>query len=165
MLIFREPIRGSTSYTHLQIVPRGLYDIIYIAFHSNPIGGHLNIYCTLHRLRLCSHWLKMYSFIKRMCNACPSCALSNPTCSTSLELVYHFPINAPFLVLFVDGYSAGKNSGFEGCKVYLIAACGMSGLSVMEPIQHATPSSFALGIMKIQLHFWFLPHNCAGQRQ
>jgi hypothetical protein len=69
--------------------------------------------------------------------------------------VYHFPINAPFLVLFVDGYSAGKNSGFEGCKVYLIAACGMSGLSVMEPIQHATPSSFALGIMKIQLHFGF----------
>jgi hypothetical protein len=24
MLIFREPIRGSTSYTRLQIVPRGL---------------------------------------------------------------------------------------------------------------------------------------------
>ena len=42
MLIFREPIQGSTSYTRLQIVPRGLYDIIFIAFHSNPIGGHLN---------------------------------------------------------------------------------------------------------------------------
>ncbi len=48
MLIFREPIRGSTSYTRLQIVPRGLYDIIFIAIHSNPIGGHLNAYCTLH---------------------------------------------------------------------------------------------------------------------
>jgi len=68
MLIFREPIRGSTSYTRLQIVPRGLYDIIFIAFHSNPIGGHLNAYRTLHRLRLRYHWPEMYSFIKRMCN-------------------------------------------------------------------------------------------------
>ena len=42
MLIFWEPIQGSTSYTCLQIVPRGLYDIVFIAFHSNPIGGHLN---------------------------------------------------------------------------------------------------------------------------
>jgi hypothetical protein len=48
LLIFWEPIRGSTSYTRLQIVPKGLYDIIFIAFHSNPIGGHLNAYCTLH---------------------------------------------------------------------------------------------------------------------
>ena len=48
MLIFREPIRGSTSYTRLQIVPKGLYDIIFIAFHSNPIGGHLSAYRTLH---------------------------------------------------------------------------------------------------------------------
>jgi hypothetical protein len=122
MLIFCEPIRGSTFYTCLQIVLRGMYDIIFIPFHSNPIGGHLNAYPTLHRLRLRYHWLEMHSFIKRMCNACPGCALSNPTRSTSLELVYHFPINAPFRVLFVDGYSAGKHSGFEGCEVYLIAA-------------------------------------------
>jgi hypothetical protein len=95
----------------------------------------------------------MYSFIKRMCNACPGCALSNPTRSTSSELVYHFPIKAPFRVLFVDGYSTGKHSGFEGSKAYLITACGMTGFSVMEPIQHATSTSFASGIMKIQLHF------------
>jgi hypothetical protein len=42
MLIFHKPIQGSTSYTRLQIVPKGLYDIVFIAFHSNPIGGHLN---------------------------------------------------------------------------------------------------------------------------
>jgi len=124
MLIFRKPIQGSTSYTHLQIVPKGLYDIVFIAFHSNPIGGHLNAYRSLHQLHLCYHWPEMYSFIRRMCNACPGCALSNPTCSTSSELVYHFPIEAPFQVLFVDGYSAGKHSGFKGSKAYLIAACG-----------------------------------------
>ena len=151
MLIFREPIRGSTSYTRLQIVPSGLHDIVFIAFHSNPIGGHLNAYRTLHRLRLRYHWPEMYSFIKRMCNACPGFALSNPTCSLASELVYHFPIVAPFQVLFVDRYNAGKHSGFEGSEAYLIVACGMTGFSVMEPIQHATSSSFASSIMKIQL--------------
>ncbi len=95
----------------------------------------------------------MYSFIKRMCNACPGCALSNPTRSTSSELVYHFPIDTPFWVLFVDGYSAGKHSGFKGSEAYLITACGMTGFSVIEPIQHATSSSFALGFMKNHLRF------------
>jgi hypothetical protein len=55
MLIFREPIRGSTSYTRLQIVPAELRDILFVAFHSNPIGGHLDTACTLHRLRLRYH--------------------------------------------------------------------------------------------------------------
>ena len=63
MIIFRKPIRGSTSYTQLQIVPTSLRDIAFIAFHSNPIGGHLKAYRTLHCLRLCYHWTEMYSYI------------------------------------------------------------------------------------------------------
>jgi hypothetical protein len=58
-------------------------------------------------------------------------------------------------VLFVDAYSAGKYSGYEGSEVYLIAACGMTGFSSMESISHANSTSFASGIMKIQLRFGF----------
>jgi hypothetical protein len=61
----------------------------------------------------------MYSFIKKMYNACPGCALSNPGCKTSSKLVYHFPFEAPFRVLFMDAYEAGNHSSFEGDKVYL----------------------------------------------
>jgi hypothetical protein len=122
MLIFREPIRGSASYTRLQIVPAELRDILFVAFHSNLIGGHLDTARTLHRLRLRYHWPEpeMYSYIKRMCHACPGCALSNPSRSPSSDLIYHFPIEAPFRVLFVDAYLAGKYSGFEGSDVYLL---------------------------------------------
>jgi hypothetical protein len=76
----------------------------------------------------------MYSYIKHMCNACPSCALANPTKSKSLELVYNF---APFDVLLVDAYSAGKHSSFDGFEVYLVLCCGMTGFASMEPITHA----------------------------
>jgi hypothetical protein len=95
----------------------------------------------------------MYSYIKRMCHACPGCALSNPSCSPSSDLIYHFPIEAPFRVLFVDAYSAGKYSDVEGSNVYLLASDGMTGFSVMEPIQAPSSTSFASGVMKIQLRF------------
>ena len=132
MLILHKPIRGSASYMRLQIVPVGLRDILFVPFHLNPIGGHLNVYHTLHRLCMPYHWPEMYSYVKRMCHTCPGCALLNPTCGSSSELIYHFPIEAPFCVLFVDTYSAGKYSGFEGSEVYLVAAYGMTGFSTME---------------------------------
>jgi hypothetical protein len=97
----------------------------------------------------------MFSYIERMCQACPGCTLSNSLRGNSSELIYHFPIEAPFQVLFVDAYSAGKYSGFEGSEIYLIAACGMTGFSIMEPIPHANSTNFASGIMKIQLRFGF----------
>jgi hypothetical protein len=86
MLIYCEPIPGSCSYTWLQIVPKAPFGIVFVAFHSNPIGGHFNAYCTLHRLRLCFFWPEIYSYIKKMCQACPGCALSNPGRCTSSEL-------------------------------------------------------------------------------
>jgi hypothetical protein len=48
MLIFCEPISGCDLYTRLTLVPRKLYYIMFIAFHTNPIGGRLNAYRMLH---------------------------------------------------------------------------------------------------------------------
>ena len=75
MLILKEPLCGSASYTRLQLVPWELHNILFIAFHTNAIGGHLNAY---HRLRLCFYWPGMYGYIKQMCLACPGCTLSKP---------------------------------------------------------------------------------------
>jgi hypothetical protein len=153
MLIYCEPIRGSRSYTWLLIVSKALFGVVFGAFHSNPIGGHFNAYCTLHCLRLCYFWPKMYSYFKKMCQACPGCALSNSSCCTSSELVYHFPIEVPFCVLFVEAYKAGNHASFEGDEAYVISCCGMTGFVAMEPVKHATSQTFASAVMKIQLRF------------
>jgi hypothetical protein len=153
MLIYCKPIQGSTSYCRLQIVPFDLRNILFIAFHTNPIGGHFNAYKTIHRLCLCYYWPEMFSYICCMCSACPGCTLANPTHNKSSELVYHFPLNAPFWVLFVDGYSAGRQSSFKGDKTYLIVCYGMTGFAGMEPVKHATSAPFASPLMKIQLRF------------
>jgi hypothetical protein len=89
-----------------------MYNILFIAFHRNAIGGHLNVYRTLHRLRLHFYWPAMYAYVKQMCAACPGCALSNPTRGKSSKLVYNFPVKAPFLVMHFDAYVAGKYVGF-----------------------------------------------------
>jgi hypothetical protein len=115
----------------------------------------MNAYRTLHRLRPRYYWPGMYSYIKQMCNACPGCALSNPTKSKSSKLVYNFPIKAPFLVLFIYAYSAGKHLSFDGSEVYLIACCSMTGFASMEPIQHTNSKKIASAIMKIQLCYGF----------
>jgi hypothetical protein len=90
-----------------------------------------------------------------MYNACPGCALANPTKIKSSELVYNFPIKALFLVLFIDAYSAGKHSSFDGVEVYLVVCCGMTGFASMEPILHANSKNFASAIMRIQLRYGF----------
>ncbi len=155
MLIFNKPIQGGSSYTCLQLVPMEFYNIIFVVFHSNAIGGHLNACRTLHHIRLRYYWPGMYSYIKQMCAACPGCTLANTTKSKSSELVYNFPIEAPFLVLFVDAYSAGKHSSFDGFKTYLVACCGMSGFASMKLVQHANSKNFASAIMKIQMCYGF----------
>ncbi len=88
LLFYKEPIRGGSSHTCLQLVPQEFNNILFIAFHSNPIGGHMNAYHTLHCLCLWYYWPGLYSYIKQMCNACPGCALSNPMKSKSSQLVY-----------------------------------------------------------------------------
>jgi len=78
ILILREPIVGSELYARLQLVPSHFRNLVFIAFHSNPSCAHLNVTCTLHRIRLRFYWPGMYGYITRMCNACPGCALTSP---------------------------------------------------------------------------------------
>jgi hypothetical protein len=97
----------------------------------------------------------MYLSIKKMCAACPGCVLSNPTKAKSSELVYNFPIKAPFLVLHVDAYMAGAHSGFKGSETYIIACCRMCTFCILEPFIGASATTFAATIMKIQLPYGF----------
>jgi hypothetical protein len=151
MLILQEPICGSTSYTHLQLVPHKLHNILLIAFHTNAIGGHLNSYRTLHRLCLRFYWPGMWGYIRRMCLACPGCTLFNPNRGKSSELVYKFPIKAPFLVIHFNAYVAGRHAGFEGSDAYLIGTCGMCSFACMEPVTKPSATTFASAIMCILL--------------
>jgi hypothetical protein len=158
ILIYCEPIARSEYYARLQLVPTIFQNIIFVAFHSNLIGGHLNVSRTLHHIRLRFYWPGMFLYIKKMCASCPGCAVANPTHGESKELLYNFPIKALFLVLHINGYQAGKESGFEGSLHYLVACCGMCTFVAMEPVSTTNATTYASAIMKIMLRFGFC-HN------
>lgn len=63
MIILRKPVGlGSDSYCQMRLVPRTLRKIIFIAFHANPIGGHLNHIRTFRNIRLRYFWpVKSYA--------------------------------------------------------------------------------------------------------
>ncbi len=149
ILIYRKPLAGSDLYTCLQLVPQEFRNILFITFHYNPAGGHINLYRTLHHLRPWYYWPGMYTYVKKMCAAYPGCALANQTKAKSSELIYNFLIEAPFLVLHLDAYMAGKHSGFEGSETYLVACCGMCTFGALEPVTGANATTFASAIMKI----------------
>jgi hypothetical protein len=52
ILYYHEPIVGSESYAKLQLVPAAFKNIVFAAFHSNPLGGHLNVARRFHSIRL-----------------------------------------------------------------------------------------------------------------
>ncbi len=156
ILILHEPIVGSESYACLRLVPSHFRNLIFITFYSNPLGAHLNATYTLHQMRLQFYWPGMYGYhITCTCNACLEWALTNQTRNHSRKLIYSFLVEAPMMVLHVDGYQAGKESRFEGLTHYLVRCCGMCTFAAMEPILNANAMTYASAIMKIILRYGF----------
>ena len=153
MLVIYESIQGSDDFAELQIVPVSLRNIVFIAFHANPLGGHFNTYRTMHRIRLRFWWPRMYSYIDKMIEKCAGCKLTNPGIRKSAELVYSFPVTEPMVVLHVDCYMAGAIKTYDNVSAYLVAACNMTGFACIEGINESNAASFAGAIMRIMLRY------------
>jgi hypothetical protein len=154
MLVYREPLgEGSSSFCKLRLVPESLKQLIFVAFHANPIGGHFNHVRTYRNIRLRYFWPEMYSYVKSMCSKCPACALANRTNQRAKELVYGFPITSPMMVIHADGYQAGAITTFEGDSLFLICSCGMTAFSVIEPVKTKDSKGFAAALMRVLLRF------------
>jgi hypothetical protein len=159
ILYYHVLIVGSAPYACRQLIHAAFWNIVFIAFHSNPLGGRLNAVRTFHQIRLRFYWPNMYSYISCMCHSCPGCALTNLTRAKSSKLIYNFPNEAPFLVLHINGYQAGKELGFEGSSHYLIACCGMCIIAVVELVANANMTTYASTIINIILLLCFC-HTC-----
>ena len=128
----RIPSRNTT--VSLKLVPESLKNIVFIAFYSNPIGGHLHLYQTLHRIRLRFYWPRMVPYIKHMIYKCPGCQMANATINRKNVHLYSFPIDVPFRTVHVDIYTMGKTESFDGYKTLFILLDHMTSFAVVEPL-------------------------------
>jgi hypothetical protein len=166
MIVYLEPLgEGSSPFCKLRLVPKSLKNIIFVPFHANPIGGHLNHVRTYRNIRLRYFWPEMYKYCKEMCAKCPACALANRTHSQAKELVYGFPISALMMVLHADRYQAGADTTFKGDSLFLVcASCGMTAFAVVEPVETKDSKGFASALMRVLLCFGFCHMSYSGAR-
>ena len=97
----------------------------------------------------------MYSYIKHLCRLCAACGLSNSRHSQSKELVYSFPVDAPFKLVIVDIYKAGDISAFDGEKGLFILLDHMTGFAITEALLGMNSTIFSKIMMKILLQHGF----------
>jgi hypothetical protein len=117
-LILRKQIEMKlSSYVKLGIVPPKLREIIFIAFHANPVGGHFNPYRTYSRIRLRYYWPGMFTYCCTMCKQCPGCALANSRVAASSKLQYGFPISARLM------FSSLTDTPLETTRVSMVIKC------------------------------------------
>ena len=88
----------------------------------------------------------MFTHSAKYCRQYTGCALANITRRIS-ELCYKFPVEALFLVLYIDGYQVGAHKNVEGSNGYFIAADVMMSFACMETIANASATPYAVTLM------------------
>ena len=63
---------------------------------------------------------------------CAACGLANSTQKRSKELVYSFPVDAPFKLVICDIYKARDIATFDGEKALFVLLDHMTGYAVIE---------------------------------
>ena len=151
----KEIFENGIKFVSLQVVPKSIYNVIFVTFHANPIGGHHYALRKFHKICQRYFWTSMYQYWKIMLAYWRGRYLDHRTVQRSTDLVYGFPIDAPMRVLFVDIDDAGHNINFDGNNHHLIAACVMTGFDVSKSTKDQTSKTLASALMKILLRFGF----------
>ena len=151
IIFIKEKIPSKNISVALKIVPASLRNIIFIAFHSNPIGGHLSAYHTVHRIRLRFYWPLMVKYIQQMIKRCPGCKMANSTINSKQNYIYSFPIDAPFRTIHIDIYTLGKTASFDGDTALFIVLDHMTSFAVVEPVKELNSKTFSKALMRVLL--------------
>lgn len=124
-------------------------------YHATPIGGHLGVKKTLHRLHLNFHWSTMANDVKHFVRRCSVCQQVKPVTKKhagllqpipipsgiwedlSMDFITHFPRSNGFTIIFVfvDRFSKGVHLGtlptqftaFKVAILFLDTVCKLHG--------------------------------------
>jgi hypothetical protein len=95
----------------------------------------------------------MYKYIKFAITSCAACILRNHSSRPASELLYSFPIDAPFLTIHADVWLPGKMTSFDGYVGLMIVMCHMTGFVAIEPLKELHSTSFSKAVYAIQLRY------------
>jgi hypothetical protein len=84
------------------VVPQLLMPSLYRYFHESPLGAHLGVRKTTHRIRQSFIWKGMDSFMASRVRDCTLCGLSKPAQNTHYGKLSSDIVTRPMQKLFID---------------------------------------------------------------
>jgi transposase InsO family protein len=128
------------------VLPQHLIPVVFKFYHESPVGGHLGVYKTLHKIRQYFIWKHMDHDVKTRVKACKLCCLSKPAQSTRVGLLASEVASTPMEKLFID-YVGPFPRSRSGNAYALVAVDAFSKFSWIFPVRRAT-SSVTIGCLK-----------------
>jgi hypothetical protein len=127
----------------LIVVPLSLRRDIFSAYHASPSAGHMGVYKTLHRIRLCFFWPQSRKNVTNWVHQCPHCIASNGTVSRNSELIFSWPLCCPFCILHDGLWAPGNIANYRGETYLLNAMCGLTGFVLVNATSNITAHDLA----------------------
>ena len=134
------------------VVPQLLIPVILSYFHKSPVGGHLGIYKTLHKVRDQFIWKGMDKDVANFVRCCKTCALSKLAQRTNYGLLASHVAERPMEKLFVD--FVGKLPRSAGGNSFILTVVdAFSKFVWLVPVREATSKSAVVVLRQIVASF------------
>ena len=90
-----------------RVVPTGLRQVIYTAYHAAPMAGHVGFYKTYWRIAARYYWPTMYEDVHKAVVECGHCILGNNVSHQAQQILGALLIDEPFDIIAVDIWIPG----------------------------------------------------------
>jgi hypothetical protein len=90
-----------------RVVPAGLRQLIYTAFHSTPMAGHTGHYKTYWRIAARYWWPSMYEDVRKAVTECGHCILGNNVSHQAQQILGSLTTDEPFDIIAMDIWIPG----------------------------------------------------------
>jgi Integrase zinc binding domain len=123
-----------------RVVPIGLRQAIYTAYHATPLAGHVGFYKTYWRIDARYYWPSMYSDVRRAVLECGHCILGNNTSHQAQQILGSLSMDdEPFDIIAIDiwipGATKAKGTYIEDKAMIRQAAltslCNLTGFATV----------------------------------
>ena len=97
-----------------RVVPKGMRQLIYTAYHASPMAGHVGFFKTYWRIAAQHYWPTMYDDIRRAVLECGHCILGNNVSHKAQQILGILSVDEPFDIIAIDiwipGTTLAKNA-------------------------------------------------------
>jgi hypothetical protein len=135
------------------VIPEKLFDLLFKFYHESPLGPHLGIKKTIHKINRYFYAPTLTNFITEKVRTCDVCQKSKQAPNNKVGLLASDYATRPFQNVFCD-YIGPLPRTKKGNKWLLVVTDAFSKYSVMLPAKNSTAAT-TIGLLERGLFAYF----------